>query len=69
MSAVHELAVPRLHLTLRETRREAVRLRELAVELAAALDREVDATHGVRPRNVAQTAHALHSARQAGVLS
>lgn len=68
MSATHEVAVPRLHLTLRDTRRELDAIRELAVELAVALDREVDARLKLREPDRAATRHALYRAREAGLL-
>lgn len=68
MSAVHEQVVPRLHLSLRDARRELLELHELVVELADALDREVDARFGRCAPSPAQTAAALLKARRAGVL-
>jgi hypothetical protein len=60
--------VPVLHLTLRETRRELEQLRELAVELAEALDREVDARYGRAELDRHATSSALHRARCEGLL-
>lgn len=61
--------VPALHLTLRETRRELEQLRELAVELAEALDYEVDARCGmVKRHDWRRAAKALHRARCEGLL-
>lgn len=68
MSAVHEVVVPRLHLTLSEVRAELLDVHALAVELANALDREVDARLGHRGVNSGQTAAALLHARRMGVL-
>jgi hypothetical protein len=68
VSVIHEQVVPRLHLSLRDARREILELHELAVELADALDREVDARHERRSLSAGQTAAALLKARRMGVL-
>jgi septation ring formation regulator EzrA len=66
--SVPEAAIPVLHLSLRETRRELQEMRELAEALAHALDHEVDARHGVRTLNARLTNDALYRAREAGLL-
>jgi hypothetical protein len=48
VSEVHEHVVPALHLSLRETRLELERMRELARQLAVALDAHVDEAYGGR---------------------
>jgi hypothetical protein len=73
MSVQHELAVPKLHGRLYETRRELEATHALAVALAVALDREVDLRQGVTPSTrsgdvVRNTADVLYQARRAGLL-
>lgn len=74
MGAMHEQVLPQLHGRLHDTRQELERMRALAIELAEALEDEVDARHGTtrlgltpteRSRN---TGRALHQARQEGLL-
>jgi hypothetical protein len=68
VSEVHEHVVPALHLSLRETRLELERVRELARQLAVALDAHVDEAHGGPRVDVRATGSALHAARLEGLL-
>lgn len=66
---IPELALPRLHMTLRDTRVELARTRELAQRLARALDAQVDAEYGRTPVDRVGRANLLYEARQAGILN
>jgi hypothetical protein len=68
VSEVHEHVVPALHLSLRETRLELERMRELARQLAVALDAHVDEAYGGTRADALATGSALHEARQRGLL-
>jgi hypothetical protein len=64
-----EHVVPRLHLSLRETRLELERVRELARQLAVALDAHVDEAYGGPRADPIATGAALHAARLDGLLT
>jgi hypothetical protein len=63
-----EYVVPALHLSLRETRLELDRMRELARQLAVALDAHVDEAYGGTRADALATGSALHAARLEGLL-
>jgi hypothetical protein len=69
MGDVHELAVPKLHLTLRETRIELEQMRDLASRLAQMLDAHVDADYaGGPPVDRRRVGQVLYEAREAGLI-
>jgi len=71
MNPVHEVAVPKLHGRLHELRLDLEAMRALAVELAEALDGEVDLRHGARTDDLRvghRSGAALRQARRRGLL-
>lgn len=64
----HEVAIPKLHASLWETRRELADVRDLARRLAEQLDAHVDEAHGGPKANVILTGKALYDARQMGLI-
>ena len=68
MNSIPADAIPKLHLTLRDTRLELERMREFARRLAVQLDAHVDAAYGGPPVDIRATGTVLYEARHAGLL-